>query len=830
MAQQSQFVERALALLDNGYNVVPVLPGKKAVVIDGWSTLKVTPALIKQWGANGYANGNIGIVTAKTPAIDLDIYDADVAEKMERWCLENISYDAPVRIGRAPKRLLLFRAEQTFPKLQATYVDSRGQKHKVEVLSDGQQFVAYGIHPDTKQPFRWVSMDQPLDFPVDSLPVLTQEDAERMIEAFKRIAGEAGWTVLQSSKAMSRGQDDALLSIKPSLRIDNEDIRAALAYTDPDAGYDTWMQTGMALHHQFNGDEDGLDMWDEWSQRSASYDYHEITQKWKSFSEMPDGRSPVTVATILKAANDAKRLEQDEAFNRVLNMIRTATDENDIFGKLAKEARLVITQDFQLDVVAKKMQDRVFELTEVRPRIETVRKALNKAMPRAESSSNLPAWCEGWVYLLNGDRFYNINTNVSLTERGFNAQYDRELLTEDDKKNGVAVPQSRAAMMAANVYGIPTAHNTAYVPGMPRMFEMGGKRYANTFDESSVPPSKLADTPEEFDAIAKVENHFKVMFPDERERALLLDYLAYNVQFPAEKIVWAVLVQGAEGSGKTWMSTLMSAVLGPENASPLSAASLQDTFTGWAEGRKMLFIEEIRLHGANRYEILDKMKEYVTNEQITVRKMQRERYSIMNVTNYMMFTNFWDALPLTKMNRRYLVVSTMLQTEADCAAFNAAYPGHFAGIFNAVYNHADVLRGWLMHRQLSPWFEPKRPALETRARSKMADTAESSEELDALEDLLAESTDPEVSGKLLNLSKLKAAFDMTGVQLPYGRALSAMLSKAGFHSLGRFTLPGQDKARYMTRDPGLFPAHGEIEVAKRIAAGTLVPAVDEIEW
>jgi hypothetical protein len=52
------------------------------------------------------------------------------------------------------------------------------------------------------------------------------------------------------------------------------------------------------------------------------------------------------------------------------------------------------------------------------------------------------------------------------------------------------------------------------------------------------------------------EEHLTLMFPDETERNFVLDYLALLVQRPAEKIKFALLIQGAQGTGKerNWRS------------------------------------------------------------------------------------------------------------------------------------------------------------------------------------------------------------------------------------------------------------------------------------
>lgn len=813
MSKQS-FTERALTLVSNGYRVIPIKPGGKAPAAgEGWQKLHATEAQVRKWGANGLANASIGIITETTPAIDIDIYDAEVADRMEQWVLDNIpgAVDAPRRVGRAPKRLRLFRAEESFRKQQAEYKDPSGQKHKLEILGAGQQFVAYGIHPDTQKPFEWTTFDQPLDVSADELPVLTADDARRAVAEFERICKEMGWTRVSGSShsaivVSGRADDNALLSYKKPLDTKVDDIKEALEYLSPDDGYDRWREVGMALHHQFGGSEEGLELWDAWSQASTAYDRNEIEEKWPSFSETPDGRSPVTVATLFKYSNDAKSKEQEEEFDRVLNVIRTTTDQSELFKSVAKEVASVITAEYQFDIAAKKIQERAKELTGVNPRIDTVRKTLQNARQKRGDTSrtSMPDWCENWVYLENGDRFYNIETKQELTERGFNAKFDREVLSDEDRALGVATPDAQAAKKALNVFNIPTVYSTVYLPGYPRIVEVAGQSRANTYNETSIPESKLPETPDELEAIRLVERHFRMTFPDERERELVLDYLCYNVQFTSEKIAWGVLIVGAEGVGKTWFLKFMQMMLGPQNVAPLAASALQENFNGWAEGTKMRFIEEIRLHGQNRYEIIEKLKEPVGNEDIEIRRMNRDRYVIPNVTNYVAFSNYWDAMPIKKNNRRYLVVGTQLQTDDEVERFNAKYPNYFAELFEALYAHAAVLRGWMMARRISAYFEPKKPAPDTAARRKMADTADISDEHDTLIELIEKSTRPDVSNVLLTVDALREEADNAGVQVPAGRTLNTLLMKSGYHSLGRVLVDG-DVMRCYTREPNLYP-------------------------
>jgi hypothetical protein len=826
MTQDTQFLDRALTLVANGYRIIPIKPGEKRPALDDWQDSHATVGQVKKWASNGFANGNIGIITANNPAIDLDIYDAEMAEKMEAWCLTEFGA-APVRIGRAPKRLLMFYADKPFAKVYADYKDSRGTKHRVEVLGQGQQFVAYGIHPETKQPFRWTTTDQPLVSPADMLPLLTVDQARSVVEQFGTFAKSAGWTFVNGSvggrrKTDAVDDDDALMHYKRRLKITKPEIEHALQYVPDADDYDRWVMVGMALHHQSQGHPAGLAMWHEWSSTAHNYDPDALDKKWQSFHDAPDNHVAVTFASVLKIANEREKVAKTEEFNRLLNVLRTCNDENEIFGPIAKELAVAVSSDWQMDMVAKKIQDRVLEITSVKPRIETVRKALAASTSRGElmEKGKQPPWCKGWVYLKSNDRFYHVDSKSELTEKGFNAVYDRVVLSEEDRMLGVAVPSSRAAALALNIHHVPTVDHTVYLPGFDKIVEIDGRTCANTFDETSVPAAKAPETDDEFAALAVVQKHFEVLLPDPLERSQVLDYLAYSVQFPAEKIVWGIVMQGAEGAGKTFISVMMARILGSANVGPVSATELQDKFTGWAEGRKLIFIEEIRLHGSNRYEVLDKMKPYVSNEQVTIRKMNCDSYDIPNVANYVMFTNYWDGLPFSRMDRRYYVVATSFQTKEQLDAWNIRYPNYFTSIFSAVRDHADVLRHWLLTRSFGEQFQPKRPALDSSAKIKMRDLSDGSDEADALSDVLDASTDPEVSYTLVNADKLKAAMENAGALVPYGRAFNALLAKAGFHSLGRFKVdPHGPNVRFYTRRPELFPAHRELDAIRQLQQG-----------
>ncbi|EBI5392106.1 hypothetical protein DRC10_23715, partial [Salmonella enterica] len=156
-------------LWGNGYTVVPIYApdadkkgaGKRPIGKD-WERTINDKEQIQRW-AERYTKNGIGILTKYTPAVDIDVYDEDAVAHMADWVLENVGR-APCRIGRAPKKLFLFRTESPFSKVKSgVWEDDFGQRHAVEILADGQQFVAYGIHPDTNRDYYWLDDENPLN-------------------------------------------------------------------------------------------------------------------------------------------------------------------------------------------------------------------------------------------------------------------------------------------------------------------------------------------------------------------------------------------------------------------------------------------------------------------------------------------------------------------------------------------------------------------------------------------------------------------------------------------------------------------------------------------
>lgn len=107
---------------------------------------------------------------------------------------------------------------------------------------------------------------------------------------------------------------------------DLENLELYLQHISPLEDYDVWLKVGMALHHETNGSEQGLDLWDAWSnQEGADYPgYDDLKYKWESFNSNP--ARPVTAGTLIFLAKQSGW----EGGKPIL----TASDHTDIAHKI----------------------------------------------------------------------------------------------------------------------------------------------------------------------------------------------------------------------------------------------------------------------------------------------------------------------------------------------------------------------------------------------------------------------------------------------------------------------------------------------------------------
>jgi len=171
------------ALVNRGYTPIPVTgkipPFKK------WQKVgNVSRPMLEAWDKNWPGATNTGILTEYTPTLDADILSEPAAVAIENLVRERFKERGHVlpRIGKPPKRAIVFRTATPFAKITVNLVAADGSTgEKLEFMCRGQQVVAAGIHPDTGNPYTW-PLGNPIDIARDDLPEIDEAEAKQLVD------------------------------------------------------------------------------------------------------------------------------------------------------------------------------------------------------------------------------------------------------------------------------------------------------------------------------------------------------------------------------------------------------------------------------------------------------------------------------------------------------------------------------------------------------------------------------------------------------------------------------------------------------------------------
>jgi len=779
----TEMQNRGLAVLRNGYPLIPIVPQEKRPATDGWRTINATETLVKTWGDAGCG---IGIRTGYVIFIDVDVLNA-VSDRIRTLCLRILG-PAPVRIGRAPKLGLMYRSETVFKThISTAYEDRDGNRCAIEALADKKQFVAYGIHPVTKQPYYWVDERGPDTIPADTLTLVTEEQILQLLKLFEEIAAEEGWVKIGGGSAtLGRMEGINPDADRMPLGLSDEDIMQKVGLIPNDDRFDArddWLKIGFAIHHETGGNEFGREVWYNWSIEHPSHNEELFRRAWDSMGTRygQPNDTAVTFRYILGILRDQRRAELAATLFRIDAEIGTA-GSIDALTKLAFEiSGLDGLDDIRREILAAQLQNASKRLG-ARLSIIAIRRMLKPPIKEVE----MPDWLKNWVFLTETDQFYNTSTTEYVGPNPFNRAFGRY------------VKDIPAARFATDIVKIPIYHMTAYLPGKgPVWVDPLEQSWVNTYrDTAPAIPAQYSER--DLRAIEIVRNHALHLFGEGQERdiALLHSALAYIVQ-TQRRINWMLVLQGAEAVGKTFYAHLLREVLGGEpHVHELTTETLtESSFTSWAEGHLVAYVEELKLHG-KRYDVLNKMKSYISNEYVSVHAKYRAPRNVLNTASYFAFTNHRDALPLDDGDTRYFIMLSQWQSASEVKQFKAANPGYYDRLWKTLEDSPGALRRWLLEYDLHPEFSPVDRAPASLGREVVLQESKPELQQD-IEDLVADGLYPWISNDLVVVHLLREALGDAGI-LPSADDVRRILRRMQFTPVtaGRIGFGGKGQQKF----------------------------------
>jgi len=600
---------------------------------------------------------------------------------------------------------------------------------------------------------------------------------------------------LLSDTANVDDEDNDLMSLvisQPIEDLSNDEIQTyidALPTTELE-GYDTWLKVGMALFHQFKGKKQGFTLWSDWSKQSSNYDLKELQTKWRSFAKSRSA-NPITFAHIIYKAGGQQVIINKKVESLEDKALQVCDKQSyiDFKDEVLSISRNILPDDLRAmlaDTVAKKAGKEIgLNKTEIKKALTPIKKGANKNF---DDEIEKPSWANNWVYIEKQCEFANTELNYSIKREAFNAKFDRNI--------ECIIAEKSAATLTLNDYQIQTVVDTMFWPGANRIFEYERKEMLNNYHESGCTPCGVLDDDAQ-DVIDLFLAHIDFTLSDEREKIIFLDWMAYIVQNPGKRINWALLLQGAQGTGKSYFVNVMQLILG-ENVRNLEPMAIAGRFTGWAHGSLLVAVEEIRIQGANRYEILDRLKPIITNDSIQIEEKGKDHKTVPNFTNYLLLTNHKDAIPLTSGDRRYCVMFSRVQSEQQLFAELGGEDGaskYFTNLFDESKRRPDALSRFLRDHKISKDFTPQGRAPETNARKKMMNISMSPERL-SIEDAISQHNCEIINDTIVDITQLSNMMMMDGEELPKTRTMSAILLEMGYESIDNRRVKIKQDSKY----------------------------------
>lgn len=324
---------------------------------------------------------------------------------------------------------------------------------------------------------------------------------------------------------------------------------------------------------------------------------------------------------------------------------------------------------------------------------------------------------KGCVYVINRHRIF-VPTLGLLKSDVFKATYGGYDFAI--RQEGRPVKNAFEVFTESQLYDFPIANGTCFRPEKPsgKIIMEEGFSYVNTYTPVAV--DRLVGDAGPFIRL------LKKLLPVDKDRKILLSYMAACVQFPGDKFQWAPLIQGMEGNGKTFIATTVAKAVGEKythrpNAADLAGNGLK--FTGWMDEKLFIIIEELFKSGKTN--VQEALKDKITNPRIEIQKKGMDQFQGDNRANFMFCSQHRDSILKTGGDRRYCVFYTAQQEPGDLES-SGMTKGYFPKLYEWARNGGyAIITDYLHTYKIEQEFNP---ALENGGRADRAPVTSSTAE------------------------------------------------------------------------------------------------------
>lgn len=614
-----------------GYTVLPISPNSKVPSIKNWQLADPDEIIATGWSSPQHGHG-IRCGDRNVTALDVDIYDAEVIQKMNDFIELKIGPYVS-RVGMAPKTLI----PVVCPELAGKRVSKRFRNpvdntvNALEILSVGNQFIHTGIHPDTLMPYTWDA-----EIPaVKDLPVVTLAQIDEMFDFFEMLALAKSWMEIVKPKSLNR-KSQTPLEFRYNSLYHVTDLLTQYGWKPVSEGSEWWTRPG--------------------KQAGVSGTVTENTFYCFTSSSMlePDTNHRPYDIVLAHAFNGDGRVMDEHVVE--VTMAHAAT----VFANPPITLPPTVPVD---DSVTRPAMDIPYptpddvsitpkpKLLEGTPGVITTREG-----PQWLTAEGQIAWFKDCVYVTDVNRIL-VKHGMMLDQSQFKARYGGYDFAMDSNMDKMT-DDAWKAFTNSKVVNFPKVDHICFSPRYP-FGHISTDSLGHTEVNIFIPPN-VASVPGD---VTPYLNHIVKMIPDPHDRAKLMAYMAAVVQYPGVKFQWGPLVQGVQGNGKSLLTRCLKEAVGARYCHSPNASDISNKFNAWYANKILIIIEEIAV--GQKYEIMEILKPMITQGTIEIQGKGKDQIIIKVCGNFFFNSNHKDALIKTRDDRRYCIFFTAQQSPGD---------------------------------------------------------------------------------------------------------------------------------------------------------------------
>lgn len=261
---------------------------------------------------------------------------------------------------------------------------------------------------------------------------------------------------------------------------------------------------------------------------------------------------------------------------------------------------------------------------------------------------------KGYVFVARLGQVYTPRGEL-YDQTAFNAMLPPGVYSINDNNEVVKKPWD--AFLFSQMLKHSRVDDLDFRPDLPpgTIFREEGVEYVNTYVPAVMRRAAGDVTP--------FLHHLELMIPIERDREILLAYMAAVVQHPGVKFRWAPVLQGWEGNGKGLVMGVLQKAIGNKFYHMAQASDVGNKFNDWIVGKLLVGVNEVNLAGG--VDMIDSLKTMITDDYIGVQGKGKQQKTARIFANFVFTTNREGAMGKAVEGRRYAVFYTAQKTAED---------------------------------------------------------------------------------------------------------------------------------------------------------------------